>query len=198
MIIGVAHYFTFLRIVVSPLFPILYLKFSSLGISLQMLPFLLLALLTLCEFTDVLDGFIARKKGEVTDFGKVLDPMADSITRMTIFFTFTQGFIALPLLWVLVFFYRDGLMSALRVVCALKGYALAARKSGKLKAILQAGASYVIILAMIPYSWGMLSLFYLQKITHIVVAVVAIYTALSMLDYFYANRKYLKKLLKGN
>jgi len=192
-----AHYFTFFRILISPLFPIFYLKFSSFGISLQVLPFLLLVILTLCEFSDIFDGFIARKKGEVTDLGKILDPIADSITRITIFFTFTQGFIGIPMLWVFVFLYRDFLISALRTVCALKGYALAARKSGKLKAIFQGGSAYIIVLCMIPYSWGALSLEMLQNISYFLVVFTSIYTLASAFDYFIANRGYIKKIIQG-
>ncbi len=195
--ITTALYFTFFRIVISPLFPILYFYASSFGISEKVTPFLLLILITLFEFTDLFDGFIARKKGEVTDLGKILDPISDSITHITIFFTFTKGVVGIPMLWVLVFLYRDFLISALRTVCALKGYALSARKSGKLKAVLQGGACYVIVLGMIFFSWGGISQKTLHTTSSIVVGVVAVYTVFSMVDYLFANRKYLKKMVRG-
>ncbi len=190
-----AHFFTILRIFLSPLFPILYLGYESLGIPLASLPYLMLALLIVSEFSDIFDGFLARRRNQVTDLGKVLDPMADSITHISLFLTFTQGFIQLPLLIVLVFLYRDFFISTLRTLCALRGVALAARWSGKLKAILQAVVAFVIVLLMIPYSTGRLSLELFQQISLFAVSIAAAYTALSAIDYFYSNRIYIKKAL---
>lgn len=191
-----AHFFTVLRICISPLFPILYLGYQWMGIPLVYLPYLLLSLLIISEFSDLFDGFLARKRNQVTDLGKVLDPMADSITRISLFLTFTQGFVQLPLLVVLVFLYRDFFISTLRTLCALRGVALAARFSGKMKAVIQACAAFSIISLMIPYTTGYLSLQAFQQISFFTVSVAAIYTILSAGDYFYSNRVYIKKALE--
>lgn len=182
-----SHYLTLLRIFLSPLFPILYLEREWLGISLVCLPYILLSLLIICECSDVLDGMLARKRNEVTDLGKVLDPMADSITHISLFLTFTQGFVALPMLLVFVFFYRDLLISTLRTLCALRGVALAARFSGKMKTVLQAAVAFLIILLMIPYSMGLISLVFFQQVSLFAVSVAAFYTLISVGDYIYAN-----------
>ena len=92
---NIANYFTFLRIVIIPFFPLIYLQHKWFGISFKLMPFVLLLILVICEITDLVDGFIARKRNEVTDFGKVIDPMADSITNISVFFTFTQGWISI-------------------------------------------------------------------------------------------------------
>lgn len=193
---NLAHFFTFLRIFLSPLFPLLYLGRESLGISMTALPYLMLGLLVVSELSDVLDGFLARKRNQVTDLGKVLDPMADSITHISLFLTFTQGIVQLPMLLVLVFLYREFFIGTLRTLCALRGVALAARASGKVKAILQAVAGFIILLMMIPYSSGHLSLELLQQVSLFVVVVTAFYTAISAVDYFYSNRIYIKKALE--
>lgn len=190
---NLSHYLTLLRIGLSPLFPILYLKHESFGIPLVWLPFIFLFLLIVAECSDIFDGRLARKRNQVTDLGKVLDPMADSVTHISLFLSFTQGFVALPMLVVLVFLYRDFFISTLRTLCALKGVALAARFSGKMKAILQAVVSFLIILLMIPYTMGYLSLDLFQQVCQISVSVVAIYTAISMVDYIYANWGFIKK-----
>ena len=189
---NVAHYLTLLRIFISPVFPVLYLEREWLGIPLTWLPYLLLILLVICESTDVLDGILARKRNEVTDLGKVLDPMADSITHISLFLTFTQGFVGLPLLLVLVFLYRDLFISTLRTLCALRGVALAARFSGKMKAILQATVAFVIVVLMIPYTLGLLPLALFQQICLISVSIAALYTLISIGDYIYANCIYIK------
>jgi CDP-diacylglycerol--glycerol-3-phosphate 3-phosphatidyltransferase len=188
-----SHYLTLLRILLSPAFPILYLGRDQLGISLVALPYIMLFLLLICECSDVLDGMLARKRNEVTELGKVLDPMADSVTHISLFLTFTQGFVSLPLLIVLVFLYRDFFVSTLRTLCALRGVALAARFSGKMKAILQAAVAFLIILLMIPYSIGLISLKVFQQISLFSVSVAALYTIVSVGDYVYANWVYIRR-----
>ncbi len=143
---NIAHFFTLLRIFISPLFPLLYFEYQWLGIPLLWLPYLLLILLTICECSDLFDGFLARKRNQVTDLGKILDPMADTITHISLFLTFTQGMIQLPLVLIFVFLYRDLFISTLRTLCALRGVALAARFSGKVKAVIQATVAFAIIL----------------------------------------------------
>jgi CDP-diacylglycerol---glycerol-3-phosphate 3-phosphatidyltransferase len=182
-----------LRIVLSPVFPVLYLEREWLGIPLVWLPYILLGLLIVCECSDIFDGMLARKRNEVTDLGKVLDPMADSITHISLFLTFTQGFVALPLLLVFVFLYRDLLISTLRTLCALRGVALAARFSGKMKAVLQAAVAFLIIFLMIPYSTGVISLALFQQISLFAASIAALYTAISIGDYIYANWVHIKR-----
>lgn len=188
----VALYLTLTRIFISPIFLFIYLKYQALGISITTLPFILLGLVTLSELSDIFDGFVARKWNQVTDLGKILDPMADSIARISVFLTFTQGAIKLPLLLVLVFLYRDVVISMLRTLCALKGVALAARTSGKIKAVVQGVAAYVILILMIPFSRGLLPQSTLQDVSFYVVLGAAIYTLASGVEYIYANRRYIK------
>src|SRR5690242_1166383 len=112
-------YLTFIRIVMSPVFMILYLCGDSWGISPLALPILLLIVVAICEISDFLDGFLARRYDTVTDMGKVLDPMADSIFRLSVFLSFTQGVVQLPLLLFLMFFLREATINFLRTLCAL-------------------------------------------------------------------------------
>ena len=181
------------RIFISPIFLIFYLKYQQLGITLNTLPFILLCLLGISELSDFFDGYLARKFNIVTELGKILDPMSDSITRLTILLTFTQGLIQLPLLLVFVFVYRDAMISTLRTLCALKGVALAARTSGKIKAVLQALSIFVILILMIPYSWGTLSLTQLQDISFYIITAAALYTLASGTEYIWTNRLYIKQ-----
>lgn len=191
--IATPHYLTFFRILLAPLFPLLYFEHAYFGIPYPFLPIVLCALLLVGECSDLFDGIIARKKNQVTDLGKVLDPLADTIMRLTVFFTFTGGVIKLPLLLAFVFLYREFFMHAIRLVCALKGHALAARKSGKLKAVIQASTSFFILFLMAAQGWGFITIQLLQKISYGVVLVAAIYSFLSLIDYIYANRGHLKK-----
>jgi CDP-diacylglycerol--glycerol-3-phosphate 3-phosphatidyltransferase len=154
-------------------------------------------LVVISELSDVFDGILARKKNQVTDLGKILDPMADSIFRLSVFLTFTQGLIKLPLLLVLVFLYRDSIISTLRTVCALRGVALAARLSGKVKAVIQALTAILILVLMIPYSLGYLKLSLLREISLYAVLTAAVYSVFSGIEYVYANRNFIKKAISG-
>ncbi len=189
-------YITCFRLFIGPIFLFLYLNYQSLGIPETSLPYYLLSLWAILELTDILDGVIARRYNMVSDLGKILDPTVDSISRISIFLTFTQGFIQVPMYLVFVFLYRDFVIGALRTVCALKGFALAARTSGKIKAIIQATCVACILVLMIPYSLGYLSLEALQTNAYYFVAATALYVLFSAFDYLYANRSYVKRLMQ--
>lgn len=191
----IANTLTFFRIFVSPIFFLVYIEHDHLGISKTLLPYILLALLSVSELSDALDGYLARLYNQVSDFGKLMDPMADSIYRISIFITFTQPPVSMPLPLIFIFIYRDSVISYLRTICALKGYTLAARTSGKIKAILQALAAFAIILLMIPESLGAISTDTLTYASTWIVCVVAIYTIFAAIEYLYANKSYIIRLL---
>lgn len=192
---SIANYLTFIRIFITPIFMFLYIEHDVLGISPVVLPYILLAFLAVSELSDAFDGFLARKFHQVTDLGKLLDPMADSIYRISVFLTFTQPPVNCPLLLVFVFLYRDSVISTLRTICALRGFALAARSTGKIKAIIQAGAAILITVLLIPYSLGMISQAALRNTSIVAVAIAAFYAVFSGIEYIWANREYVIRLL---
>lgn len=192
---NIAHFFTLLRIFMTPIFPLLYLGYDFLGISQDTFPYIMLTLLIICESSDIFDGFLARKLNIVTDLGKILDPIADSLTHISLFMTFTQGVVQLPLYLVFIFLYRELFIGGLRTLCALKGIALAARFSGKVKAVIQAAVCTTIVFLMIPYTNGSLSLQSLQNISLYLSIIAAAYTVISVIDYIRANRIYISQAL---
>ncbi|MCH9620909.1 MAG: CDP-diacylglycerol--glycerol-3-phosphate 3-phosphatidyltransferase [Chlamydiia bacterium] len=187
---------TLSRIALLPIFLSVYMFYQQMGISLIFLPYILLFIVAVLEFTDIADGAVARRTNQVTDLGKILDPMADTIVRLSILLSFTQGIIKLPLLLCLLFVFREIIISTLRTLCALNGQALAARMSGKIKAVIQAVAVIIIILSIIPYSLGLISLEMLQTISFWTVAFAAFYTLLSGFEYLYIHRNDIKASLQ--
>jgi CDP-diacylglycerol--glycerol-3-phosphate 3-phosphatidyltransferase len=100
--------------------------------------------LVIAEYSDYYDGKIARRMGEVSDFGKLLDPLCDSIFRMFVF----MGFVAsgwMPVWMLAIHFLRDILVAYLRVIAGLYEVVLAARISGKVKAVVQATAQIAFV-----------------------------------------------------
>ena len=94
------------------------------------------------EVTDMLDGIIARKRGEVSDFGKLFDPFADTLTQLTYFLCFVIDGI-LPLLLFLAVMYREFSILLVRNLMLKKGIALGARMGGKIKTV-----SYILAAAL--------------------------------------------------
>jgi CDP-diacylglycerol--glycerol-3-phosphate 3-phosphatidyltransferase len=193
--LSVANYFTFIRIIISPIFLFIYIEHDRIGISQYVLPYVLILLLAISELSDAFDGYLARKYNQVTDLGKVLDPMADSISRISVFLTFTLDPVKLPMPLIFIFLYRDSVVSTLRTICALKGFALAARTSGKIKAVIQAIAAFIVLFLMIPHSIGDVSSEFLHVTGTFIIGIAALYTTYSGIDYIYANRYYIRKLL---
>lgn len=192
----IANFLTFFRLFVSPIFLFIYIEHVWLGISALTLPYILLSLLILSELSDAFDGFFARRYNQVTDLGKILDPMADSIARISVFLAFTLEPVRVPMLLVFVILFRESAISTLRTVCALNGFALAAHKSGKIKAILQAIAAFAIVGLMIPHSWGYITTATLHMISSWIVGIAAFYTFLTGVFYIYHHRDHIVGLIR--
>ena len=103
--------------------------------------------------TDLFDGMAARARGEVTNFGKIMDPVADSTFFMTLFFGLSacRRFGAQVSLWFpMLILYREIAIHILRRYAALKGNAVPAKMSGKIKTFTQGvGLSLFFVLTFI-------------------------------------------------
>jgi CDP-diacylglycerol--glycerol-3-phosphate 3-phosphatidyltransferase len=139
------------------------------------------------EVTDLIDGKIARKLDQISDTGKLLDPFADSLARLTYFLCFTIA--GVMEFWIfLIILYRDLGVSFVRLMMARKGIAMSARLSGKLKAVVYA-VSGIIGLAMMTLYETALSdqvLSTAQLVTTIFFIVSAVVALWSLVDYFLA------------
>lgn len=98
--------------------------------------FIGLGLFLLAAATDFFDGFIARRRQQVTRLGQLLDPAADKILMSAAFVALVELGLA-PAWMVVVVISREFAVSALRSVAALQNVAIAAVRSGKLKTVLQ-------------------------------------------------------------
>lgn len=191
----IANILTIIRIFISPIFMLIYLEHDALGLTATLLPAILLLLLGISELSDAFDGYLARKYNQVTDFGKILDPMADSIYHISVYLTFTLPPINLPILLVFLLIYRDTVISALRTICALHGLALAARLSGKIKAICQAVGAFTILILLGFYQSGAITEGTLQQSSFLLTTLIAVYTIFSGMDYILANKILISKVL---
>lgn len=86
----------------------------------------------LLSLTDKLDGSLARKRNEITDFGKFLDPIADKLLVFSaLLLLLDQGYVNVWVVFIILL--REFLVSALRMVASAAGEVIAADSLGKAK-----------------------------------------------------------------
>jgi CDP-diacylglycerol--glycerol-3-phosphate 3-phosphatidyltransferase len=130
--------FTLSRVVLAPVFFIVYLLpqlypawFT--GGSAWTVPVLWLIFIG-SEITDMLDGMAARRRNEVSDFGKLFDPFADTLMQITCFLCFVLDGVFPAVLFLLVVYREFGILF-IRNLMLKKGIAMGARLSGKIKTL---------------------------------------------------------------
>ncbi len=102
-------------------------------------------------FTDMLDGKIARKYNLVTNFGKLMDPLADKLLTMSAFLCLVElG--DMPAWMAIVILGREFIITGMRQVAAAEGIVIAAGWSGKIKTVLQMVAIPLLLLQNWPCS----------------------------------------------
>ena len=133
---------TTLRMILVPVFIVLYL----LG---QNIPALIVFIIA--SFTDYLDGHLARKNNLVTDYGKIMDPLADKLLVTSALVCMVQTGLV-PAWMVIIILAREFAITGLRSVAASKGIVIAAAWSGKVKTVTQMIAIIFLLLNNWPFS----------------------------------------------
>lgn len=133
------------------------------------------------DMTDIVDGYIARKRNQITNFGKLMDPIADKLLFCSAFISMTYNGMLNPLLCI-IFVGREIIVSGFRLVTAGSGKVIAANWLGKLKSTLQVIAILATLLGNpifsrwnFPFDFG-------------VMYTAAVFTIWSAVDYILANR----------
>jgi CDP-diacylglycerol---glycerol-3-phosphate 3-phosphatidyltransferase len=140
------------RLVLAPVFFVLY------ELSIHGSPYLVIGVclvFLLIELSDLFDGHAARVRKQESELGKVLDPFADSLSRLTYFVAFAGSGI-LPLWILLILIYRDISVAYIRVMVSAQNVLLPARLSGKVKAWIYALAG---IGGIVDFAFGRLGWF---------------------------------------
>src|SRR5437899_8454255 len=136
-------------------------------------------LFVLASLTDTLDGNLARRRGQVTELGKFLDPLADKLFILSVLIVLVQER-ELAAWVVVVIFGRELLITVLRSLSASQGRVIAATPFGTPKTVLQVAAVLLLILQR-PYP-------VLDLPADVVVALAVIFTVASGLDYLWRFR----------
>ena len=165
---------TLLRILMVPLFIwFLYAGFNALAI----------LVFVIASFTDYLDGYLARKHGLVTTFGKLMDPLADKILTISALVCFLELDVRFLAAWmVVIIIARELIVTGIRLIALDENKVIAASWWGKSKTVSQMVAIIILMLdRIVPIDIGMIS------ITGISVWVMVVLTVYSGFDYVKKN-----------
>lgn len=163
---------TLLRVAFIPVYMVLmYLSGGQPGLWM----WLALAIFILASITDYIDGQIARKCNQVSDFGKFLDPLADKLLTIAAMVMFCEWrvFPAWALMLVLT---REFAVTGLRLVAVGKGKVIAAGWSGKVKT----ASSMIGLCALMAFPT-------VELLAGIVMGVIVVTTVYSGVEYFIQN-----------
>ncbi len=169
---------TLLRIILVPVFMV-FMMYDFVPYS----RFIAAAVFVIAFVTDWLDGFLARKYNLVTNFGKIMDPLADKmLTTAALVCLTAEGTVSS---WVTVIILsREFIVSGIRIAAAAEGNVIAASWWGKAKTMWQ---SIALTAALVL---GEFAVFYLDVCVDIAIWIAAVLTVISGVDYIVKNGRY--------
>lgn len=136
----------------------------------------------LASFTDFLDGYIARKRKLVTNFGKFMDPLADKLLVCAALICMIP-LSYLPAWYVIILISREFIISGFRLIAVEQNIVIAASYFGKFKTVSQM-LMIILLILQVPA---------LSLVTDILVYLSLALTIISLIDYLYKNRRVLEE-----
>lgn len=145
-------------------------------------------LFILASITDGLDGYLARRRGQVTTMGMLLDPLADKLMIAAAFIALVQFNPRVVPAWIAVIIIgREFLVSGLRSIAATEGFTIQASDLGKLKMVVQIVSVVAVILDHRWQAWHLGNfIFPLDLIAHLAIWFMVGVSIVSAVDYFVA------------
>ena len=148
--------------------------------------FLAGALFVVASLTDLFDGKIARKKNLVTDFGKMLDAIADKVlVNSVLIILAAQGFISAIIPVVIIF--RDTIVDTIKMISGMKGKVVAASKLGKIKSACMMTGVSLTLFSNLPFElWNL-------NVSTLLIIVACILSVISGIQYYNNGKEYILK-----
>lgn len=176
---NIANKITIFRVFLVPVFLIvLYLDFPYNNL-------VATAVFILAALTDTLDGYLARSRNLVTNFGKFVDPLADKILTSSALIALVE-LNRVPAWVVIIIIAREFIITGFRVLAASEGVTIAASPLGKFKTITQLIAIPLLLLNNSPFnSTGI-------RVDLFMIYLALFFTIVSGMDYLYKNKGTLK------
>ena len=163
---------TLVRVAMIPAFMLAFL----LSPGTPWLRWLALGIFIIASLTDFVDGHIARKYHQVSDFGKFLDPLADKLLVISAMCVFCQWGL-MPAWALMIVLTREFAVTGLRLIAVQKGRVIAAGWSGKVKTF---STMVALCVWIVFHEWAWLN--------WVVILVIVLPTLYSGVEYFIQNR----------
>jgi CDP-diacylglycerol--glycerol-3-phosphate 3-phosphatidyltransferase len=188
---------TIARIILAPVFMIFLLTNNTYSHYFATFIFIVASL------TDLYDGYLARKTGVITGFGKFMDPLADKILVFTAFVSFVAlGYVKTWMILVMIL--RDFLVTGLRSLTAYKGVVIPPSLLAQWKTVSQMTVIIIILLyinlksTLLPlgYNWGIFTGHSAFHAFDVMVFITMLLSVVTGLDYLVKNAFVLKGILK--
>ena len=147
------------------------------------------ALFIAASITDGIDGYLARKRGQITTMGMLLDPLADKLLIAAAFITLVQFNPSLVPAWMaVVIIGREFLVSGLRSIAASEGFTIEASDLGKFKMLVQIVSVVAVILDHRWKEWPVYGTYFfpVHWIAFIAIWFMVFLSLASAVDYFAA------------
>lgn len=170
---NLANKITIVRIILIPVFLYFLLIFTPNDVG----RYIATGVFIIASFTDTLDGYIARKRNEITNFGKFMDPLADKLIVTSALISLVE-MNKLSTIVVMIIIAREFAITGFRAIAASEGVVIAASKWGKSKTVTQIIAIVATLINM-PYS-------------EVLIGIAVVITIISGFDYIYKNKNVLK------
>ncbi len=141
------------------------------------------------SITDGIDGYLARRRGQITTMGILLDPLADKLLIAAAFVTLVQFTPNLVPAWMaVVIIGREFLVSGLRSIAASEGFTIEASELGKFKMLVQIVSVVAVILAHRWREWPVIGnyIFPVETIARVSIWFMVFLSLASAIDYFAA------------
>jgi len=144
--------------------------------------------------TDLYDGYLARKLGQVTKLGQFLDPIADKMIVTAALISFLNLGVGIPAWCIIVIIAREFIINDLRDLAVLKGISMPVSMAGKVKTVVQMSGiiTVFVIVAAKPFIESSLNVdlsFIVNFISVLAVAVIMLITVGTGLDYIIRGLK---------
>jgi CDP-diacylglycerol--glycerol-3-phosphate 3-phosphatidyltransferase len=177
---NLANKLTMLRIFLVPIF-LIFIAVQGIPYGRELATFIFIV----ASLTDKLDGYIARSRNQITNFGKFMDPLADKLLVTAALVSLVE--LQIVPSWVaMIIIAREFAVSGLRTIAASEGKVIAASWWGKIKTVVQIVAIITALLNL-AYVNPVINPI-LNVLTNIFMAAAVIITIISGVDYFVKNK----------
>lgn len=163
-------------------FPVYTLEYLGNIVVINLKYIIAAVIFAVASITDFLDGHIARKYNMVTDFGKLVDAIADKmLVNSTLIILSSQGYVS-PIITVIIIF-RDTVVDTIRMLAASKGRVVAAGKTGKIKTTFLMFGIVIMLCHNLPFE------FFNLDIANFLLVLATIFSVISGIQYYVMNKE---------